>query len=176
MLNRGFALAALVLPLYAFSASTGHAQDAQGDAGGSNPLMQLLSALAQGGQGGDAATAAVDDGGVQQPVVYENGEWGYHDHNGRWRRAPEAHQRYMEYHHPHGVGFRPGERGYARPGQMAMRPGMNGRPMGMRQDGFGRPTQMAMQHPVMGGRPGITQVHAVAPMHAAPAAAGGRKH
>jgi hypothetical protein len=103
MLKRGFAVAAILLPLSGFVASPAHADG--DDPGGIGQLISMLQGLGQGGGGGDDASAAVMEGGVRRPIVYENGEWGYRDRYGRWNRAPEAHRRYMEYHHPRGMGF-----------------------------------------------------------------------
>jgi hypothetical protein len=103
MFNRGFAIAAVMLPLCAFSAAPAHAEG--DDQGGLGQLLSALQSLGQGGGGGDDASAAVMEGGERRPIVYENGEWGYRDHYGHWNRAPEAHRRYMEYHHPHETGL-----------------------------------------------------------------------
>ena len=192
MLYRGVAMAALALPLCLAGASAGHAQTGGSDALGA--LTQILGALQPGAGGADAggaaddATTYVDDGaGGRAPIVHENNEWGYHDRYGQWHRAPEEHRRYMEYHHPGGRGFRPGERGYAAhmhemhgPGGEFMRPGgPAGRP-GM--PGTQHPNFVGAQHPGMpGGRPGmpghpgapVVPVHGPAPHPTAPHPTGG---
>ena len=166
MLKRGFALAAVALPLCMVGASASRAQLSGTDAAGA--LSQILGALQGGQAGGDASgsdqSSYVMDGGDQRPIVYENGEWGYHDRYGRWQRAPEAHRRYMEYYHPHGAGYRPGERFYHRPDEVRRGPEVH-RPGEMGRPGERRPGLANGPHPGMPGHPGTVQVHNTAMPH-----------
>lgn len=113
MIKRTLAMAAIALPIFVSQAPAAHAQDA------GSLLLGLLGAVLGAGGPPDDGTAAVEEDGVQRPIVHEHGQWGYRDHAGRWQRAPEAHRAYMEYHHPGGTGFHPGEAGHQRATQVA---------------------------------------------------------
>jgi hypothetical protein len=203
MINRVVAAAAIALPLCVSSVSSGHAQGSGDDA--VSALTNLLQSLggagggsSGGGGGGDSSTYVVEEG-TRRPIVYENGDWGYHDRYGRWVRAPEANRRYLEYYHPHGQGFRPGERFYRneadlhRGGEPGRGPDMHhpGQPGGM--PGVQHPSNViaAGQHPGINpgaahpggvpaaGHPGIVPTAHPAPQvahAAAPAPVPPKKH
>ena len=44
--------------------------------------------------------------GAQVPLIFLGGFWGFHDREGRFRRAPEAIGHNLESRHPHGAGAR----------------------------------------------------------------------
>jgi hypothetical protein len=185
MLKRRFAVAAIALPLCVCGVTAGHAQGSDDAVNALTNLLQSLGGAGGGGGGGggsDAGSYVVEEG-YRRPVVYENGEWGYRDRYGRWMRAPESHRRYMEYYHPHGQGYRPGERFYRheaeihRPGEPGRGPEMHhpGQPGGF-TPGVQHPNNVmaSAQHPGMnpgaphpGGTPGLTHTNPIATTHAA---------
>ena len=139
MLTRGIALTAVALSFCVLDAPAGRAQ----------------------GFGPDRDRVMFPDRGVERPVVWENGGWGYHDAYGRWMPAPEDYRRRMEMRYPHGAGFR---REDAIRNHDIERARMDHRP------GFG-------ERPPMGGHllPGVVAGHTT-PVggipHGAPAAGG----
>jgi hypothetical protein len=50
---------------------------------------------------------SIAEGGVSLPLVFFGGEWGYYDHERRWRRAPEHIERDLERRRSEGAHFHP---------------------------------------------------------------------
>jgi hypothetical protein len=78
--------------------------------------------------------------GVNWPLIFYGGGWGYWDGGHRWHRAPEGIERHLDQRHPNGFGYRPWGGGqFGRPeGPRFDRPGGpwgGGRPPGVAAGG-----------------------------------------
>lgn len=60
----------------------------------------------QPGYSYDSGSPAMVVAGVNQPLVYYGGSWGYHDSYRRFHRAPDHVYRNLETRYPGGVGYR----------------------------------------------------------------------